>query len=215
MSGVAAAALLLDLFGARHDLAVRRTLALLVFPASYVAGLALSHAFTFFPWYDGPIYPFAAVLAMVGAARLCRGNRRIVAAVCVLLVSGQFAAAWLVKLPANRGFLVEAYMEAADAAPRKPEVRVAALEIGAVGWRVWPAQILDLEGLVTPDAVGVPADEYVRLTRPDYLILRTDNGTAFLALAERAPWFVQGYRLVAARRDPYTDREFRTYRIRR
>jgi hypothetical protein len=215
LSGVAAAALLLDLIGARNDLAVRRTMALLFFPAGYVAGLALSHAFTFFPWYYGPIYPFAAVLAMVGAATLCRGNRRIVAGVCVLLVSGQLAAAWLVKLPASRGFWIEGYMEAADPVPRDPEVRVAALEIGAVGWRVWPAHVLDLAGLVTPDAVGVPPDQYVRSMRPDYLILRTDNGAEFLALAAQAAWFAQGYGLVVTRHDPYTDREFRTYRIRR
>ena len=106
-------------------------------------------------------------------------------------------------------------MKAADVVLRDPDVRVAAPEIGAVGWRVWPAHILDLEGLVTPDAVGVPADEYVRLNRPDYLILRTDNGAELLARAARAPWFAQDYTLVSTTRDPYADREFRTYRIRR
>ena len=104
LSGVAATALLWDVVRARDDMAVRRTLALLCFPACYVTGLALSHAFTFFPWYYGPVYPFLAALTMVGVATLTVGNRRIVAAVCALLISGQLAAAWLVKLPADRSF---------------------------------------------------------------------------------------------------------------
>ncbi len=215
LSGIAAAVLLRDVIRTRTDLAVSRALALLCFPTCFAVGLALSHAFTFFPWYYGPMYPFLSVLAMVGTATLCGGRRRIVAGVCALLVSGQLAAGWLVKLPADRSFWVAGYMEAAEMVPRDPDVRVAALEIGAVGWRVWPAHILDVEGLVTPEAVGVPADEYVRSTRPDYLILRTDNGAEFLARTAGAPWFAQGYELVFSRQDPYTVREFRTYRIRR
>jgi hypothetical protein len=215
LSGVAVIALLRALVSARDDLAVRRTLALLCFPACYVGGLALSHAFTFFPWYYGPVYPFVAALTMVGAATLSAGNTRIVTGVCALLISAQLAAAWLVKLPADRSFWVEGYMKAADTVPHDPSVRIAALEIGAVGWRVWPAHIFDLEGLVTPDAVGVPPDEYVRLKRPDYLILRTDNAADFLTRAVRASWFEDNYTLVATTRDPYADREFRTYQLRR
>jgi hypothetical protein len=215
LSGVAAAALLWNVIRARNDLAVRRTSSLLFFPVCYVAGLALSHAFTFFPWYYGPIYPSVAALTMVGAGTLSLGNRHIVAGVCALLVAGQLAAAWLVKLPADRSIWVAGYMSVVDVVPRDPNVRVAALEIGSVGWRVWPAHILDLVGLVTPDAVGVPPDEYVRVKRPNYLVLRTDNGAEFLASAARQPWFAQGYELVATRHDPYIDREFRTYRLRR
>ena len=214
LSAVATAALLLDLVRARQE-AARRAMGLLFFPTFYVGGLGLSHAFTFFPWYYGPIYPFAAALAMVGVAVLCGEDRRIVYGVCVLLSSAQLAAAWLVKMPADRSFWVQGYSEVAGIVPRDPALSVAAPEIGMVGWRVWPARILDLEGLVTPDAVGVPAGEYVRTRKPDYLILRTDNGAELLAQASRAPWFGERYELVAARRDPYTEREFRTYGIRR
>src|SRR6185436_2567903 len=46
------------------------------FPFGYTAGLALSHAFTWFPWYYGPIYPFAALLAAAGAREVGEGLAR-------------------------------------------------------------------------------------------------------------------------------------------
>src|SRR5205814_8087893 len=122
---------------------------------------------------------------------------------CVLLVSAELAAAWLVKLPGDRSFWVEGYTEVAGVVPRDRRVSVAAPEIGAAGWSVWPARIVDLEGLVTPAAVGVPQDQYVRSLKPDYVILRTDNGADFLARVTREPWFTQGYELVSSRQDPY------------
>ena len=42
----------------------------MLFPVCYVGGLALSHAFTYFPWYYGPIYPFLAVLAIIAVCDL-------------------------------------------------------------------------------------------------------------------------------------------------
>jgi len=212
LSAAAAAGLLLALVRGRSDKAVIRALALLLFPVCFVAGLALSGAFTFFPWYYGPIYPFAAALAMVGASTLSQGNVRVSGAVCTLLVCAQIASAVLVKLPGDRTFWVEGYSEVAEVVPRDFRLRVAAPEIGTVGWKVWPATVLDLAGLVTPDAVGVPADLYIRSAKPDYLIVRTDNAADLLARVAGQHWFTAGYELAAVRRDPHAEREFRAYR---
>jgi hypothetical protein len=102
-----------------------------------------------------------------------------------------------------------------QAIPRRTEVPVAAPEIGAVGWRVWPATVLDLEGLVTPSAVGRDVEDYLKQKRPQYVVLRTDNARGVLERAKGDGWFAGEYDLMAATRDPYADREFRAYRQKR
>ena len=188
-----------------------RLLLLLAFPLCYLVGLALAHAFTFFPWYYAPVYPFAAVLAMAGAARLS-ARPAVAIGVCAVLIAGQIGAALAVKIPAARTFWVDGYRQVAAVVPRDPAVTVAALEIGAVGWRTWPSHIIDLEGLVTPSAVGIPPHEHVKTTLPDFIVVRTDNAAEFLAAVEREPWFARSYELVAVAPDPVVPREFRTYR---
>ena len=93
-----------------------------------------------------------------------------------------------------------------------PSVRVAAPEIGAVGWRVWPATIVDLEGLVTPEAVGVTPEDYLKVSCPEYLIVRTDNAAELLRTLQRDEWFGRTYEVASARRDPHAPREFRMYK---
>ena len=133
---------------------------------------------------------------------------------CATLVAAQLAAGVLVKLPADHDFWVTGFFAVSNDVPRRPDVKVAAPEIGAVGWRVWPATVLDLEGLVTPAAVGRAADDYIRETKPQYVILRTDNARDFLERAQLGGWFFREYALTAVRRDPHVDREFRAYRRR-
>jgi hypothetical protein len=215
LAGVAAGSIVLEIWRERTTAAVWRGVALLVFPVGYVGALALGHAFTYFAWYYAPIYPFAAALSAVGAAVVWRGKKKLVVGTCATLAVAQLAAAVLVKLPADRDFRVLGYFAVSEEVPRRAEVTVAAPEIGAVGWRVWPATVLDLEGLVTPSAVGRVPEEYVREKRPAYVILRTDNAREFLERAQRGGWFLDEYELTTARRDPYADREFRTYRRRR
>ena len=116
-----------------------------------------------FPWYYAPIYPFAAALAIGGGeGGLARkiGDRSWRPA--SRWQRAQLVAAVFVKMPADRDFWVAGYFTVSDAVPRRQDVTVAAPEIGAVGWRVWPAAILDLERLVTPSAVGRPAEDYVK-----------------------------------------------------
>jgi len=197
-----------------------RILVLGLFPACYFGGLALCHAFTWFPWYYGPIYPFYAVLAAVGAAHLLEAFSLTsrVRAVCLAglvttVALGQLLAALLVKLPRDRSFWVAGYFQAAGPIPRDSRTTVAAFEIGVVGWRAWPATVLDVTGLVTPEAVGVPSDVLIQRLRPDYLVLKTDNAAAFLARVHDEPWFLQEYEPVLVIPDPYGDRRFCTYRL--
>jgi hypothetical protein len=192
--------------------ALPRAALLLFFPCAYLAGLSLSHAFTYFPWYYAPLYPFMAALVPIGTAAAVRSNRAWVLGLAAALVAAQVAAAVMIKLPADATDWVTGYFDVSRGVPRESSVLVAAPEIGAIGWRVWPAAVLDLEGLVTPGAVGVAPEAYLKLKQPDFLIVRTDNAAALLLALQRDDWFARTYDLVATRRDAYADREFRTYR---
>jgi hypothetical protein len=55
--------------------------------------LALSHAFTLFPWYFAPMYPFMAALVPVGTAAATRSSRMAVVCVTAVLVAAQWTAA--------------------------------------------------------------------------------------------------------------------------
>ncbi|MDQ2798946.1 MAG: hypothetical protein M3Y13_04805, partial [Armatimonadota bacterium] len=185
-----------------------------------VGGLALSHAFTWFSWYYGPIYPFYALLTAIGASQVWRClsapprfARVSLAAIVTALLLGQMLAVILVKLPHDRSYWVKGYLQAADVVPRDPNVRVAAFEIGAVGWRIWPAQVLDVTGLVTPGAVGVRSDIFIRAARPDYIVLKNDTAADFLAHVQSQPWFLQQYELIYTGHDPYGGRDYCTYRL--
>ncbi len=211
LSGLGAAWLVVSLLRRTHD-ALPRAALLLFFPAAYVAGMAMSHAFTYFPWYYAPIYPFMAALVPIGVAAATRSDSTWVLGIAAALVAAQLAAAVAVKLPADKSDWIDGYFDVSGNVPRDANVRVAAPEIGAIGWRVWPAAILDMEGLVTPEAVGVAPETYLKLKRPDYLIVRTDNAADLLRVLQRDGWFAQAYDIVSTRRDRYSDREFRSYK---
>ncbi|HYO15549.1 MAG TPA: hypothetical protein VE685_20325 [Thermoanaerobaculia bacterium] len=216
LSAVAVFRLGLDAVRNREVLALPRLAALAVFPLGFTAGLAASHAFTWFPWYYGPIYPFAALLATVGLDELAGviGRRRLVPAGVALLAAAQIAAALAVKLPRDRDFMVAGYLESAAAIPRRPDSLVAALEIGAVGWQVWPLPVLDLLGLVSPEAIGRAPEEMLRSARPHYLCLRTADAAPLLERVARADWFTASYGLHASVPDPSGGRVFVVYRRR-
>jgi len=212
LAAFGAAWLLVSAIRRRSPHAIPRVALLTFFPAAYLAGMSLSHAFTFFPWYYGPMYPFLAALAPIGAGVAARWTTTWVLGMTAVLVSAQLAAAAAVKLPADKSDWINGYFDVSSAVRRDPGVAVAAPEIGSVGWRVWPAKILDLEGLVTPDAVGVEPEAYLKLKRPDYLIIRTDNAAELLRNLESDPWFAQTYDVAAIRPDAFADREFRLYK---
>jgi hypothetical protein len=213
IAGIGAAWLVVRLLRSRDPDGLRRVIVLLFFPAAYVGGMSLSHAFTYFPWYYAPMYPFMAALVPIGTAAVTRSHGTAVVLVAAVCVAAQLAAAVVVKLPADKtNFWVDGYFDVSSGVPRDPSVRVAAPEIGAVGWRVWPATIVDLEGLVTREAVGKPPAEFLKVRLPEYLIVRTDNAAALLRTLQREEWFERTYELASARRDPHAAREFRMYK---
>lgn len=193
---------------------------LLIFPICYISALALCHAFTWYPWYYGPIYPFLAMLTMLGAAHLgtqlkltTQQTQRSLGLLVGGLLTGQLAAAILVKLPHNRDFWTQGYAQAVRSIPRSPHIEIAAYEIGAVGWQSWPATVFDLSGLVTPAAVGVPGETLLKSLRPNYLVIRIDKGTRFLLQARSASWFRQQYQPLTIVQDPYAPRAFCAYKL--
>jgi len=194
-----------------------------LFPLGYVAGLATVHAFTWFPWYYGPIYPFAAILATIGIEGLAEGlrrwlgdeaRRRLVPAGLALLMAAQIVAAVRVKLPADHEFVVAGYRSVAASIPRRPGTRVAALEVGAVGWQVWPLPVIDLLGLVSPEAVGRLPEETLRSALPQYLCLRTDDAGPMLERVASQGWFPASYERSLSVRDPWGGRDFVVYQRR-
>jgi hypothetical protein len=214
LATVAVAAILRNLVRERESRSEDRALVLLVFPAAYVGGLAMTHAFTFWPWYYGPIYPFAAMLATIGASYVARRWTDLVVGMsCAILILGQLAAGWLVKLPNDRTFWVDGYVQVATMIPRDERIRVAGCEIGALGWTVWPSRVIDLVGIVTPQAVGASADAILRLARAEYIVFRTDSASCVLSRAVLDPSFERNYVLVGAIADPYAAREFRAYKV--
>jgi hypothetical protein len=206
----------------RTEAALLRFLVPVLFPLGYTAGLAAGHAFTWFPWYYGPIYPFAAMLAAIGLEGLAGGLRpwlgerawRLVPAGLALLVGAQIAAAVRVKLPRDHDFVVAGYRRSAASIPRRPGTRVAALEVGAIGWQVWPLPVTDLLGLVSPEAVGRLPEETLRSVRPQYFCLRTDDAGPLLERVARQGWFAASYEKSVSVRDPWGEREFVVYRRR-
>ena len=190
---------------------------LMFFPIAFAGGLSVTHAFTFFPWYYGPLYPFLAILAVIGSNWLwsqfvksgtCHGQLAAV----VILVCAQLLAAILVKIPADRQyFWVQGLALSVKIVPQNPSLTLATPEIGVIGWDQYPARILDLAGLVTPEALMQSNVDYLRSKRPDYLLLRTDNAAGLLAELNKDSWFSTNYELISSIRDPYTPREFQTF----
>jgi 4-amino-4-deoxy-L-arabinose transferase-like glycosyltransferase len=93
LTGLGAASLIVSVLRRRGPDAVPRVALLLFFPAAYVAGMSLSHAFTYFPWYYAPIYPFMAALVPIGTAAATRSSRRWVLGVAAALVAAHIVAA--------------------------------------------------------------------------------------------------------------------------
>jgi hypothetical protein len=214
MAGIATGGMVADVRTGRR-LALERMALLLVVPACYVAVLAFGHAFTFFPWYYGPLYPFFAVLAVIGVARVSRKLGANLVLPTAILVSAQVLAGLYVKLPNDVSYWVEGYRRVAAVVPRRQDVSVAAFEIGTVGWVAWPARVIDLAGLVTPQAVGAAPEVYLESVEPDYLVLRTDDADPFLTRVAATDWLGDNYVPVSVVKDPFAEREFRAYAHRR
>ena len=219
LSALAGWAAIVLLRASRQEAPVHRLRPLLLmgFPAALVVAQAASHAFTWFPWYYGPIYPFLGALAAIGLGELAspaHGQRRpwILGIGVATLVLGQLLAALLVKLPSRPDSVARGYLDVARDIPRAAPGAVAALEIGAVGWVTWPRPVIDLLGLVTPAALGRPPLATIKDRRPEFLVVRTDDAASLLAEARQDAWFTGTYSLLASVRDPGGSREFQVFR---
>lgn len=194
------------------DRAYQRMLIVALFPAAFVIVLAAAHAFTYFTWYYGPIYPFLAMLAAMGMSVLAPS--RAVPPLCAAICVAQLGTGILIKLPNDREDHIGKYQLVARGIPADRRIAIAAVEIGIIGWQAWPARVIDLEGLVTPDAVGVDPARYVELARPDYVVLPGDNNAVrFLRGAAGSRWFANEYALVAS--VPNGRLDYQTYRRQR
>ena len=210
------AVILLEHLRARTDQTSVALILLVALPAVHVGVLAAAGAFTWFPWYYGPLYFFLVPLVVlgvwtaVGLAVRNRSQRQCQGAVLIVgvLLLAQVLAALTVKLPGDREYWVEGYQEVlAGWAPPEGET-VAALEVGTVGWELWPARVLDLVGLVSPGSIGRSPAEVVLSSRAKYLCVRTDDGAALLSALQSHSAAESPFRIMRAVTDPYRDRQF-------
>jgi hypothetical protein len=165
---------------------LRHIVYLVAWPAVFVFVYATAGAFTSFPWYYASLYPFVSALAALGlqfAFGRLRTSARFVFVSTAALLGGlivlQSMAIIEVKRPAvRRDVWVERMAQSVDGVPDSPDIRVAALEFGTIGWKLPHAQIDDLRGLVTPAVTHVTIMEYVLATNPDFVSFRVDDATA-------------------------------------
>jgi hypothetical protein len=176
---------------------------LMTYPAAYVSAMAAAAAFTWFPWYYAPLYPFLAVLAPVGASAAGaligwgeKAGDRTAVSVAAILVLCQLLAFIRVKLPAARNdSWTEGWSELALQVPHFADVSVGADEIGVLGWTAYPATVIDLVGLVSPGAWEHSSEMYLRAKRPDYVALRVADSRQLLDSLAKTNWFATEYRL--------------------
>lgn len=182
---------------------------LLLFPALYVGAMGAAAAFTWFPWYYAPIYPFLAVMAVIGAARVGEiisasyGHRSaIIAGLIAVLATCQIVALLVVKLPAARADTWTAgWRQLSLHLPKTPDVNVAADEIGVLGWVAYPITVVDLTGLVSPQMLTRSPADYLRESRPNYVAVRVSDSSRLLDNIGNAPWFKAAYVEVAQAMD--------------
>jgi len=181
-----------------------RLLPLAVYPWLYLIAFSLYNPLLF-RWYLAPILPAYTLCILYGARRLVRdlarafrrpAAARIVEGLLALAAMGLLLNAWTLHpdhghdrpAPKMAWFKLELLYRQVTLAllaeqPVTPETRIAAADIGAIGYYSW-ARILDTVGLVSPEAVGyypLPDEAYATAyavstdlildERPDYLIL--------------------------------------------
>ncbi|HZB24774.1 MAG TPA: hypothetical protein VE379_01490 [Vicinamibacterales bacterium] len=162
---------------------------------AYLTVMTAANAFTHFPWYFVPVLPVAAASAACAAERgwcaLARLLRRPIQPplehtpmpsapghpAATVLVVAVLGAVLLARMPVLRADLdaQSAGREAlyasiaAGLAAEDSGCTVAATEIGTLGYH-YPGRILDLVGLVSPEAIGRPAEAILAERRPRWLV---------------------------------------------
>ena len=149
---------------------------------AYVAGMTAANGFTHFPWYFVPILPVLNAAAAAAVERGCRewmpsryltrrrvpGRLALTAALAIVLLSrAPVLRAHLDAQAAGRETLYASL--ARELAVVDGRCTVAATEIGTIGYH-YPGRILDLVGLVSPEAVRRPADELLAEKQPRWVV---------------------------------------------
>ena len=137
----------LALVGGRSALRRLPVLVALLFAALYVVAFALANPLVF-PWYRPPLALATAFVVAACAARLARPARAAVAA-ALALAAASHAATFAPYDPSGRE---EVYARAAAQLRLDASAKVAAPEIGALGWAT-RARVVDAVGLVSPEAL--------------------------------------------------------------
>jgi hypothetical protein len=159
-----------------------------VWGLAYLIAMTAMNGFTHFPWYFVPLLPIYSALAIEGAgfvwtrvAAFVRNGgvgdsflatpvRRTAAAVLL-------SAALLSRMTPLKAYLRSAaegreklYASvAANLAGVDAHCTVAATEIGAIGY-YYPGRVLDLAGLVSPEAVGRPVNDVLAHSQARWLV---------------------------------------------
>lgn len=145
---------------------------------AYAAAFSITGAFPHASWYFVPLLPLYWASVAVGLATVAAryvpprlspvvftGAAIVLLATTIAHWPGYRAALRQVNAIRERPYLE---IGASIAASDRP-CNVAATEIGAVGW-AFPGRIIDLGGLVTPEAVRRPPGDVVRDTGAQWLV---------------------------------------------
>ncbi len=182
----------------------------------YAAAFVASGAFSFFPWYFVPLYPLYWAAAGAGLDDLARRGlpanvRPSAGRLCVLAAAAVLAA----RLPHDRDTLRhwfagrEFLYERVAGELRGAGCTLAATEIGTLGY-YYDGPVLDLIGLVSPQAIGRPVLDVIGDERPCWVATYDDHvHRADLTAGE----FSERYELAFSRRVS-ADREFLLFRRR-
>ena len=178
---------------ARHGQAFWRVWSLWAW--SYLGAMTAANGFTHFPWYFVPLLPIyvgaAAVAFEEAASRVAPAARHLSGAGARTAAAGVIGAVLLARMPALETHLnagaagrealyarVAAQLAAIDAG-----CTVAATEIGTIGY-YYPGRVLDLVGLVSPEAVGRPAETVLAESRARWLVTYDTHFPRDVARAE-------------------------------
>jgi len=141
--------------------AQRSVLPLAVYPPIYVLGLSLANP-VIFVWYYPPLLVFLDALVLLGAAELIRAPRTrvryatfLVVVMMLLVVQWRGVADLTARWPIDLRQRELVYEQAAADLNGlvKPGEKVALPEIGALGYALDRAYIIDTVGLVSPEAI--------------------------------------------------------------
>ncbi|MBI3786400.1 MAG: hypothetical protein HY270_23680 [Deltaproteobacteria bacterium] len=173
---------------------------MVLFVIAYIAAFCLARP-PMFSWYLAPPQPILMLAFVAGAAILLaavagRFAPWLGAALVVLMVglSVWQSRRFLEAYPATirvRGY--RAAVESLGSAGRDPQTRIGAFEVGAVGYYS-RATILDHDGLVSPELLGLDVVQVFERFHPDFYIAYEGAMAKLL----QAPAFSREYDLLAS-----------------